>query len=212
MTAKPRPIVAELGRPETPEETAARQAQARATRRSRQTTTNLVLSLGASLAVLAALILLVPRGEQEFAPDIDYAATAQEAQGAVDVPLAVPDLSDAWTANAAELRTGAADGVDSWYIGFVTPGRQYAGFSQGIDANESWLADLLDSSRADTTTRIDGLQWTVYDNRDADRDGNVDYALATEADEGVLAVYGTADPAELEELAAAIAADLGASR
>lgn len=209
MSAKPRRVVAELGRPETPEETAARQAQARAARRSRQTTTNLVLSLGATVLLVLAIVWAVPRGREEPIPrDVDYAATAQEAQGGYDVPLAVPDLPAGWNANEAEIRTGAADGVDSWYVGFVTPENRFAAVSQGIDANQSWLADLLDETRADSTTRLGGVDWTVYDNRDDDRQGNTEYALAADTAAGIVAVYGTAEPAEIEQLATAVAADL----
>ncbi|HEY8589749.1 MAG TPA: DUF4245 domain-containing protein [Naasia sp.] len=209
MSAKPRRVVAELGRPETPEESAARQAQARALRRSRQTTKNLILSLGATVLLVLVIIWAVPRGNEDPVPrSIDYAETAEEAQGGYDVPLAVPDLPDGWNANEAEIRTGSADGVDSWYIGFVTPETRFAAFSQGIDANESWLAALLDQARADSTVRLGGVEWTVYDSRDDDREGNTEYALSADTDAGIVAVYGTAEPEEIEQLATAVAADL----
>jgi hypothetical protein len=203
-------VVAELGRPETPEETLARKEEASRKRRSRQTITNLWLSLLASLGVVLVLVLIVPRGDQQFAPDVDYRQVAQEAQGAVDVPLAVPDLGKGWRSNSAELRSGSADKILSWYVGFLTPADDYLGFSQGVDANPTWLANLLDQSRADSTERIGGREWTVYDNRDTGGHGNVEYALATETPSGIYAVYGTADPAEAEELAAAIGKTLDA--
>ena len=65
MAARPPRVVAELGRPETPEETAARQAENSLKHRQRQTVTNLVLALGASLLVVLALVLLVPRSDAE---------------------------------------------------------------------------------------------------------------------------------------------------
>jgi hypothetical protein len=204
---RPPAVVAELGRPETPEETAARKAESRRTHMQRQTVTNLWLSLAASLAVVVGIVLLVPRGDQVFEPNVDYAQVATEAQGAVDVPLAVPDLGRGWRSNSAELRTGGVDKVVSWYIGFLTPSDEYLGLSQGIAANDSWLADLLAKSPADGTKQIGGLEWTVYDNRDTGKKGNVQYALATETDNGVYAIYGTADPTEAETLAAAVAKD-----
>jgi len=205
---RPPAVVAELGRPETREEYEARRAEASRVRRSRQTTTNLWLSILASLGVVLALVLVVPRGDAKFEPDVDYAAVAKDAQGAVDAPLAVPVLGKGWRSNSAELRKGA-DGVQSWYIGLLTPSDDYVGFSQGISGNESWLSDLLNESRADSTERIGGLEWTVYDNRDSGAKGNIEYALATTAGDSVLAVYGTADPAEAKTLAAAVAASIG---
>ena len=91
---RPPAVVAELGRPETPEEYAARKAEASRLRRSRQTTKNLWLSILATLVVVLGLVLIVPRGDMKLTPDVDYAAVAADAQGTVDVPLAVPELGD----------------------------------------------------------------------------------------------------------------------
>jgi hypothetical protein len=204
---RPPAVVAELGRPETPEEYAARRAEASRLRRSRQTTKNLWLSILASLAVVLGLVLIVPRGDATYAPHVDYPAVAKEAQGAVDVPLAVPALPDGWRSNSAELREGADD-VKSWYVGLLTPEDDYLGFSQGIHANESWLSALLGGSRADSTKRIGGLEWTVYDNRKSGAKGNVEYALTTTTEDSIYAVYGTADPAEAATLAAAVATSI----
>lgn len=203
--ARPPRIVAELGRPETAEETAARKEEDRRKRRGRQTVNNLWYSLLVTVGVVVVLVLLVPRGSQDFAPNVDYRAAAQEAQGAVDQPLAVPEPGSDWHANAAELRTETADDVTSWYIGFLTPSSEYLGFSQGIDANESWLVQLLEGSRANSTATIGGLKWTVYDTPDGGTTGNVSYALSTKTSSGTYVVYGTAKPAEAAALAAAVA-------
>lgn len=208
---RPPAIVAELGRPETPEETAARTAENSRKHRSRQTVTNLWLSLLASLAVVAVLVLVVPRGDQAVRPDVDYARVATEAQGAVDVPLVVPRPGDGWHSNSAALRTGSADRIVSWYIGFLTPANGYLGFSQGVRANAGWLAALLQGSRAGSTAQLGGREWTVYDNRDTGAKGNVRYALSTETARGIYLVYGTADPAEAAALATAVSRELGAA-
>jgi hypothetical protein len=202
---RPPAVVAELGRPETPEETAERQAEARRVRASHRTTTNLWLSILAGLAAVLVLVLIVPRGDAVLTSNVDYVAAAATAQDDVDVSLAVPRPGADWKANAAELRKSAGDEVVSWYIGFLTPDGDYLGFSQGIDANTTWLDDLLRGSRPDSAMSIGGLDWTVYDNRETGARGNVEYALVTEGQDGLYAVYGTADPAEAEQLASAVA-------
>jgi len=205
-------IVAELGRPETPEETAARKAEDSRKHRAKQTSTNLWLSLLATVAVAVVLVLLVPRGDNPIDPDIDYTSLAADAQGSVPYPLAVPALPDDWKANAAELRTSGSGGVVSWYVGFITPERDYLAYSQGLDANSTWLANLLDNHRATGTTAIGGLDWDVYDDRD-DRDaGNLAYALSTELDDQIYVIYGTAEDAEVTELAAALAEQIRANQ
>ena len=62
MSKQP-PIIAELGRPETPDETAARKAASSKAYRSSQTVRNLVAALAVTLAVVAVIIFAVPRGE-----------------------------------------------------------------------------------------------------------------------------------------------------
>lgn len=196
-------VVAELGRPETPEETAARKAENSRTYRQRQTVKNLVLSLGASLLVVLVLVLLVPRSDTPIERDVDVALVAAQAQASSDDPLAVPELPEDWRANAAELRRSDVDEVTAWYAGYLTPSDEYLGMYQGLDANPTWIAELLARTLATGTTTIDGVEWTVYDNRDsADDVGNARYGLTTEADGTTFVLLGTATPEEFETLAA----------
>ena len=59
--AKEPRVVAELGRPETPQETVDRRAVASRTRRQNQNFFNLIIALLASLAVVAIIVLVVVR-------------------------------------------------------------------------------------------------------------------------------------------------------
>ena len=205
MAQKPPRVVAELGRPETPEETAARKAENSLKHRQRQTLLNLVLALGASLLVVLVIVLLVPRSDAPIEPDIDVAPIAEQAQIASDDPLAVPELPEGWRANAAELRTSSVDGVTAWYVGYLTPSDEYIGMYQGLEANPTWVAGLLERTLATGTTTIDGVEWTVYDNRDTGDDvGNARYGLTTEAGGSTFVLLGTATPEEFLTLATAL--------
>ena len=203
---KPPAVVAELGRPETPEETAARKAQNSANHRNRQTVNNLVYSLIATVALVAVIVLIVPRGNPTSStPPVDYAAVAQQAQGSEPDRLLVPTLPSGWTSNSAELRTKTSDGVDAWYIGLLTPKGQYIGIVQGFDANDSWVADQVDRTRIAGTREIDGVKWDAYDNRSAGSDaGNVAYALATTAGKSTVVVFGTANDDEFTTVASSL--------
>lgn len=206
-------VVAELGRPETPEETAARKADDAVKRRQRQTVKNLVGSLVASLAVVAVIVLLVPRSDEPIERDIDVPAVAAQAQVGIEQQLAVPELPEGWRSNAAELRDNRADGVTAWYAGYLTPSDEYAGMYQGLGANPTWTADLLANTIATGVTTIDGVEWTVYDNRETTAEvGNARYGLVTEAGDSTFVLLGTASPAEFETLARAIAPAVEAQR
>lgn len=203
-----RPIVAELGRAETPEETAERKSAASAKRRSNQTTLNLVIALGASLALVLFLVLVVVRPNVSQVESVDYAAAAAEAQGAVDVELVVPVLPPGWWANRAELTSGASDGVHMWQIGFITPSAQYIGFTQGVDANPSWVAGKVENHASTGSQQIEGVDWQVYDRRDAGDPGNLAYALVATVDGSTFVLSGTASEVEFATLAASVTAEL----
>lgn len=213
MAKRPPRVVAELGRPETPEETAARKAENSVNYRQRQTLRNLLLALGASLLAVLVIVLLVPRSDTPIERDIDVADVAEQAQVASDVPLAVPELPDDWRANAAELRSSDADQVTAWYVGYLTPGNEYIGMYQGLEANPTWVAALLERTLATGTTTIDGVEWTVHDNRDtADDVGNARYGLTTEAGDSTFVLLGTGTPEEFETIATALVPTIDAQR
>ena len=199
-------IVAELGRPETPEETAARKAENSRRHRANQTLLNLIVATLASLAIVLFLVVVVVRPAPEQTAAIDYATIAAEAQGGSSEPLVVPALPQGWTANAA--RFDRRSEVLTWYIGFVTPRSEFIAFNQGIDANTTWQAAVLDGSEATGETTIGGIRWTVYDHRAADDPGNHAYALSGTVGASTFVLHGTAPDAEFEALATTIAAEV----
>ncbi|TYL50312.1 DUF4245 domain-containing protein [Agromyces mariniharenae] len=213
MAQRPPREVAELGRPETPEETAARKAENSRLHRQRQTVLNLVLALGASLLVVLVIVLIVPRSDTALERDVDVAPIAEQAQVAIDDQLAVPELPEGWRTNAAELRTSQVDEVIAWYVGYLTPSDEYIGMYQGFEANPTWVAGLLARTLATGTTTIDGVEWTVYDNRDTGDDvGNAEYGLTTEAGDSTFVLLGTGTPEEFETLATALTPTIDALR
>lgn len=205
-------VVAELGRPETPEETMARKAKSARDHRAKQNMRNLAGSLGATLLVVLIIVLIVPRTDSPIDRLVDVPQVAAQAQPTVDAPLAVPELADDWRSNAAELRTASADQVTAWYAGYLTPGDEYIGMWQGLDANPTWVAELLKGTLASSTTTIEGVEWTVYDNRSSAADiGNARYALVTEAGTSTFVVVGTAAPEEFVTFAAGLTAAVRAA-
>lgn len=204
---KPPAIVAELGRPETADETAARKAENSRRHRSSQTVLNLVVALVASLAIVLFLVVVVVRPDPGAPAPVDYRAIAADAQGGTSEPLIAPALPEGWSANNAQF--GTKSGVLDWYIGLVTPSTQFIGLEQGIDANPTWQSQLLGSAKPSGTTTIDGLAWTIYDRRAAQDPGNFAYSMVASSAASTIVLHGTAPTAEFELLAASIAAEIG---
>lgn len=203
-----RPIVAELGRAETPQETADRKAAASSKRRTNQTAVNLAIATVASLVAAIVLVLtvgLIDSGSR--IEPVDYVAATEEAQSSFGGQLVVPELPEGWTANYARVSTDAGD-VTSWRIGFVTPEQKFIELIQAFDTNPTWVDGEVRGAQSGPVVTIGGTAWTSYDRRDEDNPGNVAYALVTETDTSTIVLAGTADDAEFDVLAEAVAKEL----
>lgn len=204
------PIVAELGRPETPEETAARKAENSRLHRQRQTVNNLVLSLLASLGLVLLLVLIVPRGTGDFnTRNVDVVSLAAEAEPSAGHTLVAPEMGDDWLAKQAVIRFSKTDRITHWYIGFTTPEKNYAEVIQAFmpdssEVNETWVAGRLEGKLATGTETIAGQEWTVYEHLGDDpAETNVTFGLTTTVDASTLIVSGTAPPERIRALAEA---------
>lgn len=205
-------IVAELGRPETPSETASRKAEQSRLYKQRKTVNNLVFSLLVSVALMAVIVLIVPRGTDQWADhsvNVAEAATQNESNAAR--PLVAPNVPESWKAKQALIRTEKGSDIVYWHIGYTTENQAYAAVSQafttsGEAVNETWVSQHLEAQKPTGTERIGGLEWTVYDHpkRDA-KENNVLFALQAQVGTNTLLVYGTDRPEVLRTLAADVA-------
>jgi hypothetical protein len=122
--------------------------------------------------------------------------------------LITPAMPEDWAANAAEVRSGAADGVQSWYVGFITPTSEFIGYQEALVANPTWVANLLNGNAATGTRTIGGREWTEYDYRSTEDAKNLAYSLVTTNGESTFVLYGTATDDEFAALAEKISAEI----
>jgi hypothetical protein len=201
-------VVAELGRPETPDETFARKAENSRKHRANQTLFNLVIATVASLGIVLFLVLVVVRPTNEMPVIADYQTIAADSQSSAGEPLLAPTLPADWYANSARL--GINSSVQTWYVGFVTPpspSAQFIALEQGIDANETWLSIVIDGAPATDALTIDGIDWIIYDRRSSTDAGNYAYSMSAQIADSTVVLHGTAPDHEFKLLAAAIAAE-----
>ncbi|QEA28974.1 DUF4245 domain-containing protein [Microbacterium sp. CBA3102] len=195
------PIIAELGRPETPDETAARKAASSKAYRSSQTFRNLIAALLVTVAVVAVIIFAVPRGEPVEPEPIDVAGIAAGVESTMDSPVLVPELGDFWRANSAKLLGGA---TVVWEVTLAPSADDERGFikvAQAFDAGASWAPQRLNGIAPTDTVRIGGLDWDVYEPGNADSNANVTYAIGTQAGDDYILLYGSRSPDSTAELA-----------
>ena len=211
MMAQRDRIVAELGRPETPEETAARKAESSRVYRSSQTFRNLVAALVITLGIVAIVIFAVPRGEPPASEPIDVAAVAEEVSLTLDgSTVIVPVVPETWLVTSAAV---AGDDPRTWTVPYVPA--EDAGFvrvSQGFSADATWPTRELSGADSAGTIVIDGVEWTEYDIPDPARAGNISAALSTTAGDDTILVYGATDADTLRVVAEGLADQIIAAR
>lgn len=205
-------VVAELGRPETPEETAARKAESSRIYRSSQSFRNLIAALLVTLIVVAVVIFGVPRGEVAEAPAIDVTAEAAALSETLGRPVLSAEVPETWRVTAATF-----DGQDTetWTVAYAPPGDSgFLRVAQGFDADDAWVAEILRGNRSAGTVDAGGLTWDEYRIADPANSGNVSYALATDAGKDLVVIYGSSSPETAARVARALApgiADLRAA-
>ena len=183
MASGPR-VVAELGRPETPEETAARQAESSRVYRSSQTFRNLIAALIVTGAVVAVVYFGVPRGTPPEPEPVDVPAAAAQVEASTGQNVILPDVPEDWRANSARVEDGA------WRVVYA-PSSGFVRIAQGFGVADTWTANLLGGRAPTDTTTIDGIEWDVYT---LDGDKGLTYALATGAGADTVLIYGKMTP------------------
>jgi hypothetical protein len=196
-------VVAELGRPETPEETAARKAESSRIYRSSQTFRNLIAAILATLAVVAVVIFGVPRGSVPERAAIDPVAEAAATSEALGRPILSAALPDSWRVNAASVEGGS---VQAWTVVYAPSGdRGFLRVAQGLDAGETWAAETLGGAAVTGSVEIGDVTWDEYRITNPGNAGNVSYALAAPAGADTLLIYGSVPDDLARQVAAAFA-------
>jgi hypothetical protein len=183
---------------------------AAAKRRAKQTVNNLVLALLASLGVMLALVLVVPRDDSNRIQSVDYKAIAAEAQASSGQQIIAPELPAGWWSNSARWTAKPADGVQNWYSGFVGPKNQYIGLTQAFGINPTWLAFQLKNSAKTGTQAIGDYTWDIYEALEpSDPPKTKDFMMVLNYNSNDTAlIYGVAKPADFVAIATAIQAKL----
>ena len=183
---------------------------AAAKRRAKQTINNLVLALLASLVVMLAIILVVPRDDSNRIQPVDYKSIAAEAAASSGQQILTPELPEGWWSNSARWSPKPADGVQNWYVGFVGPKNQYIGLTQAFGINPTWLAFQLKNSAKTGTQAVGELTWDIYEALELGESPRTkDFMMVLNYNETDTAIlYGVAKPQDFVDIANNVQKDL----
>ena len=179
---------------------------AAAKRRARQTVNNLVLALIASLGIMLAIVLIVPRDDSNRIQKIDYKSIAAEAHASSGKQIVAPELPAGWWANSARWSPKPVDGVQNWYVGFVGPKNQYIGLTQAFGINPTWLALQLKNNSKTGTQAIGTYSWDIYEATEPnDPVKTKDFMMVLNYNKQDVAImYGVAKPQDFVDIGTAI--------
>ena len=198
--AAPR-VVAELGRPETAQESADRKAASSAAYRSSKTFRNLITALLVTVAVVAIVYVGVPRGSLAELEPVDVAAAASTTSASLGQTLLVPVVPESWRANSARL-----EGTQMWRV-IYAPEDGFVRIAQGLGTaeNAAWTSETLGGFAPRDTVTIDGIVWDEYTIPAAARTDSISDALSTDAGADTVLIYGATDAATAAIAAAGVA-------
>jgi hypothetical protein len=136
-------------------------SDAAAKRRARQTVRNLLLSLLVSFAMVAIIVIAVPRDESNRIPKVDYAKIAAQVEDSTDYDVVAPELPEGWWVSNAKWTPANNGAVANWTLSFIGPNNQFVGMTQAWDINATWLFTQLGEGAAPNVQQF-GADWWQY--------------------------------------------------
>jgi hypothetical protein len=177
--------------------------------RSSQSFRHLIAALLATLAIVAIVVLGVPRGEITPPDEIDVAAEAEQMSDAYDRTIVAPAVPADWRVNSARIE---GDDVPAWTIVYVPDAESYLRVAQAFEPDAAWVSRTLSGATPSDTVTIDGITWDEFEIAHPEDAGNVSYALTTTAGADQLLLYGTADAKTTAVAAASLTDQIRALR
>lgn len=103
----------------------------RPVRRRGGTVGDMVRSLAVVVAVVAAMVILIPRPSGTPAREVDYTQVVTQAVVAADYPVLAPDeLPSGWRATSARVAEAPGEGSAWFHLGVLTASGEYAAVEQ----------------------------------------------------------------------------------
>ncbi len=123
-------------------------------------TKNLLYSLLAVLAMVAVLVLMVPRVNSVSGPPVDIHASAVAVQQETGWPIVEPvGLPEGWTQTSARYVRTTGDFM-TWHAGYQTPSGTYVAVEQTMDPSREWISAQTNRAPSEGTIEVAGKTWT----------------------------------------------------
>nr|WP_232082222.1 DUF4245 domain-containing protein [Arthrobacter sp. SO5] len=159
----------------------------------------LVLSIGAFLPIV--LMNASPKTDG-YRPDVNVSAVARNAADVAGFTPVAPAAGDAFRPNYARWESGAASGVATWEVGYLTPRESFIGLVQTRQSNPTWLLQQVKNAPVTGTRNAGGRDWELRDT------GKGEKSMVLVDRGATIILTGTAQLDEFSVLAAAVVTSL----
>ncbi|HCN40679.1 DUF4245 domain-containing protein [Rothia sp. (in: high G+C Gram-positive bacteria)] len=171
---------------------------------------NMIISMVVMLLLIIPVLWLMPQpNKNPYRPTVDVPVVAYEASREAGYHVAAAE-QEGWHYNYARWNTGAADGINYWSSGQVTPSNHFIELVQAQDANPTWVAQQVGNAVPEAQVQMAGTEWEVRSQVDPDDKNKITTNYIGELEGTTVIMMGEADAPEFESLAEATVAYLKA--
>jgi len=170
--------------------------------RGRETSYDMVLSMGTVLVVVAVILFITWRPRHQATQSVDYKGAVSQAVSAQVWPILVPAKVPAgWTVTNArfEAESYGATGDVRWYLGMSTKDKQYVSVWQSNGPAGKVINAATNSGFCSQTVKIASVTW-----QQCDQTQPMTHAFVRTDGKVVTIVAGTANWNELKSFAASL--------
>lgn len=157
---------------------------------------NMIRSLVVIGALMALVILMVPRVNSVSTQPVDVAGPARDVASQSGWPIEIPTgLPDGWRGQSVRYER-STDSVMTWHAGYLTPDNQSVAVEQAMKPTTDWVTAEVNRAKNVGETEAGGRTWTKYV-----RDGKLQNSLVNLGTPGetlTTIVTGTGTFAQLE--------------
>jgi hypothetical protein len=165
-------------------------------RRGAGTAADMVRSLLVIGALVAVVVLAVPRPQGRIQQPVDVAQAVEDARAA-GLPAVVPAVPAEWEPNAATFEPDPVEGLPTFSVGYLLPDESYASLRMTTGATPGWLGGFTADGSPDGEREVAGETWQrLVSEESASR-----RSLVLVEGPVTTLVTGTADDAALDALA-----------
>lgn len=164
---------------------------------------NMIISMVVMLLLIIPVLWLMPQpNKNPYRPSVDLPVVAYEASREAGYHVAAAE-QEGWHYNYARWNTGAADGINYWSTGQVTPTSRFIEVVQAKDANPTWVAQQVKNAVPEAQVQLAGVEWEMRSLVDPEDKNKVTVSYIAELEGTTVIMMGDAETAEFQELAEA---------